>query len=94
MEGVSAGLRTAVNKVPWPVFKRLQANVSSYLQSSGSQEYAGTGDGLRLEPHKHISPQGVVHVVPRRDKTLWLHTRTHGATVTSIYLALSSFTLR
>lgn len=40
--------------------------VSSHLQSPGSEVYAGTGDGLSLEPHKHIGPQAVVHVVPVR----------------------------
>lgn len=37
---------------------------SSYLQSSGSKEYAGTGDGFNLESHKHVGPQTVIHVVP------------------------------
>ena len=36
----------------------------TYLQSSGSQVYAGTGDGLSLKPHKHVGPQAVIHVVP------------------------------
>lgn len=42
--------------------KKFQVNI--YLQSSGSEVYAGTGDGLSLEPHKHVCPQAVVHVVP------------------------------
>lgn len=45
-----------------------KVNISSYLQSSGSEEYAGTGDGLGLEPHKHICPQAVIHVVPMKAK--------------------------
>ena len=43
--------------------------VCVYLQGSSSEEDAGTGDGLGLESHKHISPQGVVHVVPMEAET-------------------------
>lgn len=35
-----------------------------YLQSTGGKEYAGTGDHLSLESHKHVGPQAVIHVVP------------------------------
>jgi len=46
-----------------------------YLQSSGSEVYAGTGDSLSLEPHKHVCPQSVIHVVPGRlDQCLVLFT--------------------
>ncbi len=45
-----------------------QATISSYLQSSGSEENAGTRDSLSLEPHKHICSQAVVHVVPKEIK--------------------------
>ena len=34
------------------------------LQRPGSQIDAGTGDALRLEPHKNICAKAVVHVVP------------------------------
>lgn len=47
------------------VWKRV---VDNHLQGSGSEEYAGTGDGLGLESHKHICPQGIIHVVPIKDK--------------------------
>lgn len=40
----------------------------AYLQSSGSEEYAGTGDGLSLEPYKHVCPQAIIHVVPMKAK--------------------------
>lgn len=40
----------------------------THLQSASSEEYAGTGDGLGLESHKHIRPQAVVHVVPTMAK--------------------------
>ena len=46
----------------------------SYLQRPGGQEDAGAGDGLRLEPHKHVGPQAVVHVVPTSHKRAELHT--------------------
>lgn len=45
-----------------------QVNRSNHLQRSGSEEYAGTGNGLSLEPHEHIGPQGVIHVVPIKTK--------------------------
>lgn len=39
-------------------------HVVTDLQSSGSEVYAGTGNGLCLEPHKHVCPQAIVHIVP------------------------------
>ena len=43
---------------------KTEDSTATDLQSSGSQIYAGTGDGLGLKAHKHIGPQAVVHVVP------------------------------
>ena len=42
----------------------MQVSTATDLQSSGSQVYAGAGDGLGLKAHKHVGPQAVVHVVP------------------------------
>lgn len=34
------------------------------LQGAGSKVDTGTGDALRLEPHKDICAEAVIHVVP------------------------------
>lgn len=97
MEEVSAQETQQWARCSGPVFKWLQANVSSYLQSSGSQEYAGTGDGLRLEPHKHVSPQGIVHVVPTMDKNTlashlnsWNNSEQHLFSIILLYFKITT----
>lgn len=47
------------------VKEQLVDNIKTYLQSSGSEVHTGTGDGFRLEPHKHAGPQAVIHVIPK-----------------------------
>lgn len=44
--------------------RQMKDVTATHLQSSGSQVYAGTGNCLRLKPHKHVGPQAIVHVVP------------------------------
>lgn len=39
-----------------------------YLKHSCSEVNAGTGDGLGLKSHKHISAKAVIHVVPATQK--------------------------
>lgn len=46
----------------WAIWKR-------DLQCPGCQVNAGTGNALWLEPHKHISSQAVVHVVPEKQES-------------------------
>lgn len=48
--------------------QEFRINISVYLQRSCGKKYAGTGNCLRLEPHKHIGPQTIIHIVPIKTK--------------------------
>jgi hypothetical protein len=43
----------------------------SHLKLPGRQEDARTRYGNWSEPHKHISPQGVIHVIPDKQASSW-----------------------
>ena len=36
----------------------------TYLELSGSKEYARTRYNLWTEPNKHVRPQAIIHVIP------------------------------
>lgn len=40
----------------------------AHLQGSSSEVNARTRDGLRLEANKHVRPEAVVHVIPKKTK--------------------------
>ena len=51
------------------VEERRGESYTTYLQGSGSEEDGGTGDGLSLEPQKHVGPQVVVQLVPKTHRS-------------------------